>query len=372
MSDSVFHVYKNLHNSSRKLADYLDKERKVSSYAMLERTFHPEEQRRSFGLFKGDCLTVLDNLPPGGFQLAYIDPPFFTNKLFRRDEALAFDDRWGMNLQRYLDWIFVRLNKLPRVMRSTGTVFLHCDYHASHYLKVVMDRVFGYNNFVDEVIWKRQSAHNDVKQGSRHFGRIHDTILVYANSRHYKWNSAYEPYSHEYIEDVYRYTDEYSSRRYALGDLTGPGGSARYNPRFPFLGITRAWRYSQSRMESLLREGRIVQTRPGCAPRLKRYLDEMNGKPIQDIWDDISPVKSRSRENSNYPTQKPVRLLKRIIRVATDPGDTVLDLFCGSGTSGVASSELERNWVGIDTSIEALEITKARLFKSGIVAEITQ
>jgi DNA modification methylase len=358
--------YKVPNTSSKEIANRLDKQssshfghvRPGKVNAQLPRT------EQSFHLILGDCLSELDAIATGSVQLAYVDPPFFTNKLFQRERG-ELDDRWGRDLQKYLDWVYPRLNKLPRTLNRTGVVFVHCDYHASHYLKVLLDRIFGQSNFVNEIIWKRQSAHNDGKQGALHFGRIHDTILVYAKSKHYKWNSTFEPYSPDYINETYRYTEQTTYRRYALGDLTGPGGASRDNPTFTLLGVTRAWRFSRSKMIGLLEEGKIVQTRPGGSPRLKRYLDEMKGRPIQDIWDDIPPIKGGSKESAHYPTQKPIKLLERIIKTATDEDDTILDPFCGSGTSLVSAWTLGRRGIGVDSSRLAIEVARKRLVSLG-------
>jgi site-specific DNA-methyltransferase (adenine-specific) len=231
-----------------------------------------------------------------------------------------------------------------------------------------MDGIFGVNNFRNEIIWKRQSSHNDARQGSKHFGKIHDVILFYSRTTTFRWHSQFKPYSNDYKSRVYRFRDSKTSRRYALGDLRGPGGPDKGCPRYKFLGFTRHWRYSKGTMMRLWREGRIVQSNPKTLPKLKRYLDEMNGLELQDIWDDIRPV--GNGERVSYPTQKPLALIERIIRCSTNRGNVVLDPFCGSGTLAIASHNLSRKWLAIDSSLSACRLMRRRLSKLGVKAEI--
>jgi len=261
-----------------------------------------------------------------------------------------------------------RIVECKRILKKTGSIFLHCDPHSSHYLKTVMDQIFGMGNFRNEIIWKRQSGHNDGRQGSRHFGRIHDVILFYSRTIEPKWHHQYRPYAKEYTRKVYRFVEPNTSRMYALGDLGGIGGEDKSCPKYTFRGFTRYWRYSKKNMERLWREGRIVQTSPQAQPKIKRYLDEMKGLECQDVWDDINPV--GNGERVNYPTQKPLKLLERIICSSTDVGDVVLDPFCGSGTSAVACQNLGRNWIAIDSSISACRLTGKRLRVAGVEAKI--
>ncbi len=245
---------------------------------------------------------------------------------------------------------------------------MHCDYHASHYLKVIMDRVFGYGRFINEIVWKRQSAHCDAKQGSRHFGRIHDSILVYSKSKDYVWNQIFAPYEPSYVRKYYRFTERQTGRRFALGDLTAPGGFGNRNPKYEFLGIQRYWRYSRDNMQKLEQQGRIHVTGSGRVPKLKRYLDEMPGVPLQDIWTDTwTPSRG---ENCVFPTMKPNALLERIIQVSSNPGSLVLDPFCGSGTSLLAAHRLDRSWIGIDISREAVRVSARRLTAAGAKPKI--
>jgi DNA modification methylase len=316
-------------------------------------------------LHHGDCLLVLNSFPPETFQLIYADPPFFSDRAYLSGTNVAFVDRWKGGIREYLAWIEPRLAACHKVLRTNGSMYLHCDYHASHYLKVLMDRIFGYENFVNEIIWKRQSAHSDNRQGAKHFGRIHDTIFFYSKSREFVWNDQYLPYDNEYVRRHYCHVEPETQRRYALGDLTGPGGASKGNPYFEFLGVSRYWRYSKHKMEELLKDNRIYVAKPGNVPLLKRYLDEMKGVPIQDIWLDNW---NRDPGSISYPTEKTQGLLSRIIRASSDSESFILDPFCGSGSTLLAAHRLGRSWCGIDTSKLAIEISRRRLL--GIGAEV--
>ena len=370
-------------------------------------------------LYYGDNLDILRNyIPNESVDLIYLDPPFNSNRTYNvlfKDESgvqssaqiAAFEDTWHWDLNTesiykelvtspdipsqvssmiaalrdfigtnqmmaYLTNMTIRLVELHRILKSTGSIYLHCDPTASHYLKLALDTIFGFQNFRNEIIWKRTSAHNDRAQGNvLHLGRIHDVIFFYTKSNNSTRNDVFTPYSEEYLKTTYRYKDE-KGRRYRLGDLTGPGGAAKGNPAYEFLGVTRYWRYSREKMEELYREGRIIQTKPGRVPAYKRYLDEMSGIPIQDVWDDIPPLQFSSAERLGYPTQKPQSLLDRIIETSSNPGDIVLDPFCGCGTAIASAQALSRQWIGIDITHLAIALIKYRLEDSfpGIQFEI--
>lgn len=315
-------------------------------------------------IFHGDCLTILQKMQANSVDLIYLDPPFFANRYFEvssNSESRGFDDRWKNGIWQYLDWMRSRLKECHRVLKKTGSLYLHCDSHASHYLKVELDMIFGYNKMRNEIIWKRHNAHNDGKQGAKSLGKVHDTIFLYSKSRRYTWNMIYKPYDDEYVRKFYRHVEPETGRRYALGDLSGPGGKAKGNPYYTFKGITRYWRYGSERMAQLDKEGRILQRREGTVPVLKRYLDEMKGIPLQDIWENIRSVTAGSKEAVGYPTQKPLELLERIIRLSSNEGDVVLDPFCGCGTSLIAAQKLGRKWIGIDVNESACNVAKRRL-----------
>jgi hypothetical protein len=230
------------------------------------------------------------------------------------------------------------------------------------YVRVMLDSIFGENQFVNEIVWKRQSAHSDAKQGSKHLGRIHDTIFLYAGKGDYYFSHLYRPYEQDYLDSFYKHVEEGTGRRYRLGDLTAPGGASpsKGNPHYEFLGVTRYWRYSKENMQRLYEEGRIIQTKPGTVPQYKRYLDEGKGVPLGTVWDDISPV-GPAGEALGYPTQKPLKLMERILELSSKPNDIVLDAFCGCGTALVAAEKLGRQWIGIDISPTACQVMAKRM-----------
>lgn len=277
------------------------------------------------------------------------------------DVLLAFERFLGTNdMLAYLAMMAPRLMELRRVLKPTGSLYLHCDPTASHYLKLLLDAVFGPENFRNEIIWKRGSAHSDARQGSRQFGRISDTILFYSATNGNTWNPQYAPYDEKYIAENYHRRDP-DGRIYRIGDLSGPGGAAKGNPHYEFLGVTRYWRYSKEKMQQLYEEGRVIQTRPGAVPQYKRYLDEMPGVAAQNVWTDIAAINNRAKELLGYPTQKPEVLLDRIIAASSNPGDVVLDPFCGCGTAVASAQKLGRKWIGIDITHLAISLIKVRL-----------
>lgn len=357
-------------------------------------------------LYYGDNLNVLrDHVASEGIDLVYLDPPFNSNAnyniLFKSPtgssadaQIEAFEDSWHWNdkaedafdqvarsgntkafdllnamrgflgendMMAYLAMMAIRLIELHRVLKPTGSLYLHCDPTASHYLKLLLDGVFGAENFRTEVTWKRSSAHNDAKQGRRQHGRIHDTLLFYSKGDSWTWNPVYSDYDQDYLDSFYRHVEPETGRRYRLGDLTGPGGAAKGNPSYEVMGVTRFWRYSRERMDDLIEQGRVVQTKPGTVPQYKRYLDEMIGVPIQDIWIDVPPISAQSQERLGYPTQKPLALLERIIAASSNEGDVVLDPFCGCGTAVHAAQKLGRQWIGIDITHLAITLIEKRL-----------
>jgi adenine-specific DNA-methyltransferase len=325
------------------------------------------ERLNDHTLFNEDCLSTTKRLPNSSIDLIYADPPFCSGRSYSRDDC-SFDDRWA-DPQEYLDWMRPRLVEFKRVLKNTGSIYIHCDWHASHYLKVLADDIFGRKNFLNEIIWKRQSSHNDAAQGSKHFGRIHDSILIYTGSQNYIWNQQYSPYENTYIERTYKYIETVTERRYALGDLTGPGGAAKGNPMYEFLGIKRYWRYSKTKMFHLLSQGKIAHFE-GKVPLLKRYLDEMRGKPIQDIWTDLSFDYKKNKRG--FPTQKPEGLLERIIRTSTNPEQIVFESFAGSSPAGAACHSLSRKWIGSEVSETACIFSLKRLNEIGCDVEFHQ
>jgi DNA modification methylase len=368
-------------------------------------------------LYYGDNLDVLrEHIPDESVDLVYLDPPFNSNRnynvLFREKsgesspaQIEAFTDTWqwdqnaevayhelttlgsgsvskmieamrqfvGSNdMMAYLVMMAQRIVELHRVLKPTGSLYLHCDSTANHYLKVLLDTVLGVKNFRNEIIWKRYSSHNDSAQGTRHFGRIHDVILFYSKTDAPIWRQTFTPYDPAYINESYKHVEEATGRRYSTSPMTGPGGAAKGNPVFDWQGHIRAWRYSKETMQRLHDEGRIHYSKTGNARQI-RYLDEAKGLPTQDIWSDINSLSGAHAERLGYPTQKPLALLERIIEASSNPGDVVLDPFCGCGTSVVAAQKLNRKWIGIDITHLAVSLIRTRLidtFGDEITGEI--
>jgi DNA modification methylase len=264
-------------------------------------------------------------------------------------------------MMAYIVQMTARLLELHRVLKPTGILCLHCDSTASHYLRILLDSIFGPQRLVNEIVWQRTSAHSDSGQGSRHFGRVADYILVYSKGQNYTWHQEYRPHDDDYVRVHYPYTDPKTRRRYGLWDMTGPGGKAKGNPYYDVLGVSKYWRYSHNKMQEKLESGRVVQPSPGAVPREVRYLDESPGVPLTSIWTDIAPLNSQAKERVGFPTQKPVGLLKRLIGAFSNPGDLILDPFCGCGTALVAAQQTERRWIGIDITYLAIAVMKARL-----------
>jgi site-specific DNA-methyltransferase (adenine-specific) len=319
-------------------------------------------------IYCGDNLDQLKRLPDGCVDLIYIDPPFNSNRNYEvfwgeTKEKRAFEDRHA-STQAYIDFMRPRCVQLARVLKKSGSFYYHCDWHASHYVKVMLDQIFSEDGFVNEIIWKRQSAHNDAKQGSKHFGRTHDTLFFYSHDpANRTFNHQYTPYDPEYVDQFYGNVEATTGRRFQYGDLTAPGGANpdKGNPHYEFLGVTRYWRYSKERMQELYEQGRIEFRPNGRVPRLKRYLDEAKGMPVGSVWTDIRPIINFGSESLGYPTQKPVALLERVLATSSNPNDIVLDAFCGCGTALVAAENLGRQWIGIDISPTACRVMAKRL-----------
>jgi adenine-specific DNA-methyltransferase len=317
-------------------------------------------------IYCGDNLEQLRKLPDACVDLIYIDPPFNSNRNYEvfwgeTKERRAFEDRHA-STQAYIEFMRPRCVELARVLKKTGSFYYHCDWHASHYVKVMLDQIFGENNFQNEIVWKRSTAHSDTKQGATQYGRVHDVLLLYGGGGVPAFNTQYIPYDESYTDSHYRYVEPGSGRRYRKGDLTAnkPGGDTSYEWKGvrPYEG--RYWAFSKAKMEEFERQGRLVYTKSGM-PEYKRYLDEMPGSPLQDVWDDIPVLNSQARERLGYPTQKPLALLQRIISVSSNRGDIVLDAFCGCGTALVAAENLGRQWIGIDISPTACRVMAKRL-----------
>ena len=319
-------------------------------------------------IYCGDNLEQLKKLPDACVDLIYIDPPFNSNRNYEvfwgeTKEKRAFADRHA-STQAYIDFMRPRCVELHRVLKPTGSFYYHCDWHASHYVKVMLDQIFGENGFQNEIVWKRSSAHSDPKR----YGANHDTIFFFTKGKSWIWNTLFMPYSEEYVGQNYRYRDE-RGRRFRVSDMTAnkPGGDVSYEwsgpdgkKVKPYKG--RYWAYSKDKMKKMEEAGLIYYRTTGM-PMLKHYLNEMPGVTLQTFWDDIKPVISGSDERLGYPTQKPLALLERIINASSNTNDIVLDAFCGCGTALVAAEILGRQWIGIDISPTACQVMAKRLRK---------
>lgn len=262
------------------------------------------------------------------------------------------------DMMAYLTMMANRLLELHRVLKDTGSLYLHCDPTASHYLKVVLDGVFGKERFQNEIIWQRTTVHSDSKTWSR----ITDTIFFYTKGYTFTWNVTLKPHSEEYLASKYRY-DDGDGRIYRLDNMTSP--NPRPNMMYEWKGHSspnNGWRYSQDTMAKLDKEGRIwYPDSKSKRPQLKRYLDETEGMIMGNVWTDVAPINSQAQERLGYPAQKPLALLERIISASSNEGDTVLDPFCGCGTAIHAAQKLRRKWIGIDITHLAISLVEKRL-----------
>ncbi len=349
-------------------------------------------------LYFGDNLDILrEHVADESVDLIYLDPPFNSNATYNvlfaeksgeqsAAQITAFEDTWhwgyeseyayeevvrdgpqklsklleamrsflGQNdMMAYLTMMAQRMVELHRVLKSTGSIYLHCDPTASHYLKVLMDSVFGASQFRNEIVWKRTTAHNDPKR----YGANIDIILYYSKSNKWTWNPQHQPYKEEY-KARYRFSDP-DGRLWTDDNLTAKGLSGGgYD--YEYKGVRSLWRVPLETMQRLDEEGRLHFTRAGGI-RFKRYLDEMKGRPLQALWDDIDAINSQARERLGYPTQKPEALLERIIQASSNEGDLVLDPFCGCGTAIAVAERLKRRWIGIDITHIAITLMRHRL-----------
>ena len=358
-------------------------------------------------LYFGDNLDILrEHVRDESVDLVYLDPPFNSkrdyNLLFKTPKGqnsdaqiTAFEDSWhwgeqaeteyseilhqsntevaGMiealrrflgesDMLAYLTMMANRLIELHRVLKPTGSLYLHCDPTASHYLKIVLDAVFSPGNFRNEIVWERFSAHND----SSRFGRVTDTILFYTNSETYTFHPVRVAYREEHLEKRFNYTDP-DGRRFWPNTCLAPGGRG---PRYEWHGHTRNWRFTFENMTELDAQNRIYYSAKGM-PYRKNYLDELPGQLAQSLWTDIKMTKS-GIERLGYPTQKPLALLERIVAASSNPGDVVLDPFCGCGTAVHAAEKLGRGWIGIDITHLAVSLIERRMKDAfpGVVFEV--
>ena len=361
-------------------------------------------------LYYGDNLDIMRRyIKDESVDLVYLDPPFNSSRNYnvifeqKSDDAAgaqikAFEDTWHWDhtaalaykeiveaggqisvvmqafrsflgesdMMAYLVMMAPRLVELRRCLKATGSLYLHCDSTASHYLKILLDSIFELNNFRSEIIWKRQTAHSDAKY---QFADVTDILLFYGKSKNAKFNPTYTTHDPEYVGKFYRFNDNDGRGPYRLGDMASP------NPRpkmmYTYKGFPwpeKGWRYQMETMKKLDKEGRIYYptkangsfdlTKRLC---LKRFLAEQKGNIITNIWTDINPLHSADAERLGYPTQKPEALLERIIKASSNEGDVVLDPFCGCGTAIAVAQKLKRQWIGIDITHLAISLMKNRL-----------
>ena len=344
-------------------------------------------------LWTSDNLDIMRGMNSESVDLIYLDPPFNSNQNYSApigSEAAgaAFKDTWtlsdvdeawhgeiadkepalygiidaaghshGKRMKSYLIMMAVRLLEMHRLLKPTGSVYLHCDPTASHYLKTLMDAIFGAKNFRNEIVWRRTNAKG---LASTRFASNHDVLLYYAKTKEPSWNPQYQAHDADYVKKSYRHVEPETGRRYRLDNLANPNKN-RPNLTYEFLGVTRVWRWTKERMQKAYEDGLVVQTKPGGVPSLKRYLDEQKGRAVDDLWMDFGSIQASAKEHVGYPTQKPLKLLERIIQASSNKGDTVLDSFCGCATACVAAEKLKRQWVGIDLSPVAASLVKSRI-----------
>jgi len=318
-------------------------------------------------IYCGDNLEQLAKLPDACVDLIYIDPPFNSNRNYEvfwgeTKEKRAFADRHE-STKAYIDYMRPRCVQLARVLKKTGSFYYHCDWHASHYVKVMLDQIFGENNFRNEIIWRRTSAKS---QSFKQYPNNHDSIFFYSGCNENVFHRQFTPHSEERIKQHYNNIEPETGRRYAQDNLTAEG-TRNGSSGMPWHGIDiRAkgnhWKYTIENLEELDKAGKIYwPNKEGGMPRLKRYLDEQEGISVDTVWADIPPINSQAKEALGYPTQKPLSLLERIIQGSSNPNDIVLDAFCGCGTALVAAQNLKRQWIGIDISPTACRVMAKRL-----------
>lgn len=340
-------------------------------------------QLKTSTIYCGDNLKMLTDIPSNSVDLIYIDPPFNSNRNYEvfwgdQQEKRAFNDRFG-DAQEYIKYMRPRVMELARVLKDTGSFYYHCDWHASHYVKIMLDEIFGFNCFRNEIIWQRTNAHNDAV---KKMPNLSDSIFYYTKGEKYVYKPLYTDLNEEYIKKNYKNKD--NRGYFTSGDLTGAGTSKGessmpwkgYNPTergrhwaitnsyiIDIVGESRASKMNTIEKLDLLNENDYILFTSNGTPRIKRYLDKSKGTVLGNIWTDIKPVQSQAGERLGYPTQKPLKLLERILEMSSNKGDVVLDAFCGCGTTLAAAQKLGRKWIGIDISPTACRVMADRLYQ---------
>lgn len=357
-------------------------------------------------LYFGDNLQIMRDFKDESVDLIYLDPPFNSQRAYNvffpdksghmsAAQIQAFEDTWSWgpeadsayqdimsgldyspqlkemmsafykymgtsDLMAYLTMMAVRIVEMHRVLKPTGSIYLHCDPTASHYLKCLLDQIFGVKNFRNEIIWRRSQPKG---HATTRYPSAHDVIFYYAKSPRSHFKPQHLPHDEAYLEKFYRYVEEGTGRRYMLDTLANPNKN-RPNLTYEFppkSGTVRVWRWTRDRMLEEWKKGRVIIPKEGGVARYKRYLDEMAGSNVTDLWTDIEHLHGSNEETIGYPTQKPLALLERIISASTSEGDIVLDPFCGCGTAVIAAEKLGRHWIGIDITYLAIYLIKQRL-----------
>jgi adenine-specific DNA-methyltransferase len=342
--------------------------------------FGEVDTRQMNRLIWGDNLLAMQALLAQGYEgridLIYIDPPFNTDEEYnfqvhidfgragKHDrfvspiERMAYSDTWIYGVDSYMDMLYPRLQLARRLLSESGSMIVHIGPGMVHYVRIALDEVFGRDMFVNQIVWQRTTAHNDPQR----FGMIWDALLYYSRSSSRLWTQQYAPYSKEYIESHYSNVDKKTGLQFMYDNLTKPYPGKGYC--YELLGCPpprNGWRMPPATADQWIAEGRIEVPPKGKVPRYKRFLRDMPGVPLQDLWTDVPPVNSQAKEDTGYDTQKPVELLERTIRTATNQGSLVLDFFCGSGTTLVAAERLGLSWIGCDLGKPAVQVARSRL-----------
>lgn len=327
-------------------------------------------------LIWGDNLLAMQALLANGYagkiDLIYIDPPFKSDadysfqitveeKKVEKEasiiERLAYTDTWEGGIDSYLDMMYPRLQLMKRLLSEKGSIYVHIDCHICHYFKILLDEIFGKNNFKNEIIWKRSNPKSNI---SANYPVITDTLLRYTKTDEFVYKQIYAKHDSSYVDKAYKYEDE--NGRYRLLPLLNPNKN-RPNLEYTFLGIKRVWRWSRERMQESYEKGLVVQLKEGSVPQYKKYLEDSEGKTITNLWLDVSA--SLGNESLDYPTQKPKPLLERIIKASSNEGDLVADFFCGSGTTMAVAESLNRRWIGCNLDKVGIQVSRNRLVEQG-------
>lgn len=377
--------------------DVKDKLRRGMPYYEVEKQETVGENKDGNLVIRGECVSACAYLREQGIKvdLVYIDPPFasgadYAKKVYIRrnpkvaeaiakaeeeleDDALkAFEEKMYGDVwdkEKYLNWMYENLMAIKSIMSDTASIYVHLDWHIGHYVKILMDEIFGEDNFVNEIIWQKTTA---PKAQSKQFSNIHDAIFIYSLNQDYIFNQQYKPYSAEYIKQFYRYTDE-QGRRYRISDFSqnGQGEGKFFGKEFIIPAPGKHWIWSQEKINEGIKLGRIVISSNGI-PGLKRYLDEMPGDPLRDIWEDINGLGPQSKEDADYATQKPEALLERIIKASSNENMLVADFFGGSGVTAAVANKLGRRFITGDIGINSIQTMRDRLKADGAQFDVLE